>query len=168
MVIFLRRPEISFARLTTCLVEKLRIFYHRNPPWRLLMCASFCLAHTHIKCAHPHITDISFQSVFKLPRILVKHCQDPFLLFLLISCAYRVSGCPHSLLRFSSPLHSLHLCALNFPFPLCQQKQTSGYTQCPMGAPSALRRLIRIGQHGTLLLHACLFSLHLLPTKPSC
>lgn len=56
------------------------------------------LSHTHIKCAHPHITDISFRSLFKLPRILGEHCQDPILLFLLISCVYRVSGCPHSTL----------------------------------------------------------------------
>lgn len=70
------------------------------------------LSKTHIKSTHPYITDSSLQSDFKLPCILVKHCQDPFLLFLLISCVYGVSGRPPMpLFPFSSPQHtSSHLC----------------------------------------------------------
>lgn len=81
------------------------------------VCIFLPLTHTHIKCARPHITDISFRSAFKLPRILVKRCQDPFLLFLLISCVYGVSGCPHSTLRLSSPLHSSASMLSGSPLP---------------------------------------------------
>lgn len=164
VVIFLRGPEIPFARLTICLLETLRMVYHRNPPWGLLrvhhsLHLSRSHSYAHIKCVRPHIADISFRSVFKLPRVLVKHCKDLFLLFFLISCAYEVSGCPRSPICLSSPLHS----SASLPAPLCQQAQTSGYTQSPMGAPSAVHRQIRKGHHSVLLLHACLLSLHLPP-----
>lgn len=89
--------------------------YHKNPPWGLLMCVTLSLAH--IKCAHPLIPDISFRSVFKLPCILAKHCQDPFLLFFLIACAYGVSGCSDYPLCLSSPLHSSASVLSSSPLP---------------------------------------------------
>ncbi len=56
VVIFLKRPEIPFARLTTCLLQKLQTLYHRNPPWRLLMCGSFFLSLKHTAPTHTSLT----------------------------------------------------------------------------------------------------------------
>ena len=121
------------------------------------VCVCLLRTHTHTywMCPPTHFWHFFFRSIFKLSCILVKQCQDPFLLFLLILCANRVSSCPHSPLRpFLSP-SLLHLCALCSPLPSSQhKKQTSGYSQSPMGAP-ILHQHIRKGQRGVCLLHVC-------------
>lgn len=130
------------------------------------VCILFCLTHTP-NWAHPHIADISFWRVFKLPHILVQLYKGCFLFFFVISCAFRVRSCPcfpHSPppppfafpLSFTPPLCSAA--------PCCQREQTSGYTQCLTGA--LLRSSALTDQHRTAQ-HTAVPRLPPLPSPPT-
>lgn len=56
-IFFREGLKIPFARLTTCLLEKPKMLYRRNPPWRLLMC--LLLPHTYTLNVPTH-TSLTF------------------------------------------------------------------------------------------------------------
>ncbi len=112
------------------------------------MCGSFfslspSLSKTHIKSTHPYITDSSFQSDFKLPCILVKHCQDPF--FIIPPNLLCLRG--QRLLPSLTPPHS------SASMLSSEQQQTSDCTLTPTELHTTLHQHIRTGQHGRLLPH---------------
>lgn len=147
VVIFLRGPEIPFARLTTCLLEKPEMVRHKKPPCRLLMHHFPPLARSLWNVPTHTALTFLFCRVFKLPRVLVKLWEGCFLFFLIL-CAFEVSGCP--LLPNLCLYFLLHSPASEpNPSPACWE-DTSGYTQCSRGAPLCFDK-ISIGPHSTLL-----------------